>query len=102
MNPIDTALVSAHLAEYSALRAEINAFHAIEHQTLNFNIAILAALIGVLFKGLDVAKYGPLIFLLAPIPFLLLGFFFGYAQMRIVQVAAYLNRQLRCRIQKIL
>jgi hypothetical protein len=98
MNPSDTALVSIHVSEYSSLRNEINSFHAIEHQTLNFNIAILAALIGFVAKAEVITSYRSLLFLLAPVPFLLLGFFFGYAQMRIIQVAAYLNKQLRPRV----
>ena len=103
MNPSDTALVSVHVSEYSALRGEINAFHAIEHQILNFNIAILAALMGFLAKGgVDWSKYGPAVALVSPIPFLLLGFFFGYSQIRIIQVAAYLNLELRPRVQGIL
>src|SRR5258708_22527640 len=102
MNPSDTALLQVHLAEYSALRNEINAFHAIEHQTLNFNIAILAALVGFLAKAGGLSSYRPLILLLVPLPFLLLGFFFGYAQMRIIQVATYIHKQLRSKVQVVL
>jgi hypothetical protein len=95
-------LLRVHLAEYSALRSEISSFHAIEHMAISFAIAAFSAVIGLVIKtGVslellirDRASYQPHIALIA-FPFLLLGFFFGYSQIRIIQVAAYLNLVLR-------
>lgn len=94
MNPAEKELVSVHTAEYSSLRTEINAFHATESQIMNFSIALIGILIGFSTK----ATLPPLVFILAPLPFLLLGTFFGYTQIRIIQVASYLNKDLRERV----
>ncbi len=101
-------MLKVYLAEYSALRAEISSFHAIEHMAISFAIAAFSAVIGLVIKtgvsldGLIVnhASYQPHIALVA-FPFLLLGFFFGYSQIRIIQVAAYLNLRLRPQIVEV-
>ena len=98
-------LLKTHLAEYSALRSEISSFHAIEHMAISFAIAAFSAVIGLVIKtGVpldllirDHASYQLHVALIA-FPFLLLGFFFGYSQIRIIQVAAYLNLSLRPQI----
>jgi hypothetical protein len=102
---IQDNLLKTHLAEYSALRSEISSFHAIEHMAISFAIAAFSAVIGFVIKTdvsldqliRDHARYQPHIALIA-FPFLLLGFFFGYSQIRIIQVAAYLNLSLRPQI----
>jgi hypothetical protein len=101
-NWVKDNVLKTHLAEYSALRSEISSFHAIEHMAISFAIAAFSAVIGLVIKtGVslellvrDHASYQPHIALIA-FPFLLLGFFFGYSQIRIIQVAAYLNLILR-------
>ncbi len=93
MNPAEAALISIHTTEYSSLRTEINAFHATEGQIMNFSIALLGALIAFAAKG--GAVFNPLVLIFAPLPFFLLGTFFGYTQIRIIQVASYLNKDLR-------
>jgi catechol 2,3-dioxygenase-like lactoylglutathione lyase family enzyme len=102
-------LLKVQLAEYSALRAEISSFHSIEHMSISFAIAAFAAVVGLIIKtgvSLDEflrspATHKPDIALIAS-PFLFLGFFFGYSQIRIVQVAAYLNLRLRPQIVQLL
>ncbi len=100
MNPAEAALISIHTTEYSSLRTEINAFHATEGQIMNFSIALLGALIAFAAKG--GAVFNPLVLIFAPLPFFLLGTFFGYTQIRIIQVASYLNKDLRLRIISVL
>jgi hypothetical protein len=102
-------LLRVHLAEFSALRAEISSFHSIEHMSISFAIAAFSAVIGLIIKtgvSLDEllqnpSSYKPHIALVA-FPFLFLGFFFGYSQIRIIQVAAYLNLRLRPQIVQVL
>lgn len=102
-------LLKVQLAEYSALRAEISSFHSIEHMSISFAIAAFSAVIALLIKtGVTLddllqspANHKPDIALIAS-PFLFLGFFFGYSQIRIIQVAAYLNLRLRPQIVQLL
>jgi hypothetical protein len=102
-------LLKVQLAEYSALRAEISSFHSIEHMSISFAIAAFSAVIALLIKtGVTLddllqspASHKPDIALIAS-PFLFLGFFFGYSQIRIIQVAAYLNLRLRPHIVQFL
>jgi hypothetical protein len=96
LNSTDSALISVHVAEYSSLRNEINAFHAVEGQMMNFSIFLLGALIGFANKAGELSS--PWFFIFAPLPFFLLGTFFGYTQIRIIQVASYLTRDLRLRL----
>ncbi len=106
---VQNNLLQVQLAEYSALRAEISSFHSIEHMSISFAIAAFSAVIGLIIKtgvSLDEflqnpANHKPDIALIAS-PFLFLGFFFGYSQIRIVQVAAYLNLRLRPQIMQLL
>jgi catechol 2,3-dioxygenase-like lactoylglutathione lyase family enzyme len=102
---VQNNLLQVQLAEYSALRAEISSFHSIEHMAISFAIAAFSAVVGLIIKTgatLDQflqspATHKPDIALIAS-PFLFLGFFFGYSQIRIIQVAAYLNLRLRPQI----
>jgi hypothetical protein len=100
MNPTETALLSVHVTEYSALRAQINALHATEGQIMNFSIALSGAFVA--FAAKLNGTPDPLIFILAPFPFFLLGTFFGYTQIRVIQTAAYLNKDLRPRVISLL
>lgn len=96
MNSTDSALISVHAAEYSSLRSEINAFHAVEGQMMNFSIVLSVALIGFASKSDELSR--PWFFIVSPLPFFLLGTFFGYTQIRIIQVASYLTTDLRPRL----
>ncbi|WP_158794169.1 hypothetical protein [Granulicella sp. L60] len=102
------AQLTVHLAEYSALRSEITNFQSIEHQSLSFAIAAITGLIALIVTaqlGKDpIAIHAymerPEILLAGP-PFLLLGFLFAYAQIRIIQVASYLHQDLCPKIAKL-
>jgi hypothetical protein len=99
------AELTVNLAEYSALRSEIINFQSIEHQSIAFAIAAITGLIALIVTpqlGTSPAPIHtylerPEILLVAP-PFLLLGFLFAYAQIRIIQVASYLHQELCPRI----
>lgn len=95
------AQLTVHLAEYAALRSEITNFQSIEHQSLSFAIAAITGLIALIVTtqlnkppiAIHAYMERPEILLAAP-PFLLLGFLFAYAQIRIIQVASYLQQDL--------
>jgi hypothetical protein len=102
----EKAQLTVHLAEYSALRDEITSFQSIEHQSIAFSIAAITGVIGLIVdtqikSKVPIAMHNylerPEVLLAAP-PFLLLGFFFAHAQIRIVQVARYLDHDLRPKI----
>ena len=89
--------VAAQTAEFSAIRAEICAFHAVEGQVMQITIAFM----GVLAGALAVADYRPFLHVI-PIPFVALGIVFAYTQARIVQSASYIPRKLREQVISVL
>ena len=103
-------LLTAHTAEYSALRGEVCAFHNVEGQIIAIAIALISALtaflsviLGGQIKGLqfEYGKDNAFIHFI-PLPFVALGLVFAYTQVRIVQAAAYLNRTLRSHVLSLL
>jgi hypothetical protein len=89
-------IMMAHASEYSALRAEICAFHGVEGQVMSITVAFMGVLAGLIGFG----KYEPFIHLI-PIPFVALGIIFAYTQARIVQAATYLHKELRPIVEEI-
>jgi hypothetical protein len=99
---------AAHIAEYSALRSEICAFHNIEGQVMSITVVLIGALIGFITAVLGqkipdftIGADVPFIHLV-PLPFVSLGIIFAYTQVRIVQAATYLQRYLRTSVRALL
>jgi hypothetical protein len=90
-------LMTAHASEYSAIRAEICAFHTVEGQVMSITIGFMGVLAGLIGFG-DYINFIHLI----PIPFVALGIIFAYTQARIIQAATYLHKQLRPAVEAML
>ncbi|MGD0103033.1 MAG: hypothetical protein ABSC06_03230 [Rhodopila sp.] len=101
-------VLSVHIAEYTALRAEICAFHNVEGQVMSITVALIGALIGFVTAALAGQISGfkigdDVMFLhLVPLPFVALGIIFAYTQVRTVQAATYLQKCLRVQVIEVL
>jgi hypothetical protein len=101
-------VIAADIAEYTAIRAEVDAFHNVEGQVMSITVALIGALVvfitAVLSGQIQAFRIGddqPFLHLV-PLPFVALGIIFAYTQVRIVQAAAYIQKSLRGRVMHLL
>jgi hypothetical protein len=92
-----TSLVDTILAEYNALRREIDIYHDHQKQLINFAVLILAGLASTQFAPLatSVIKQRPMLLLLIPVLFVTFAHMFADRMIRILRLADYIHNCAR-------
>ena len=98
-------IIDVHIAEYNALRREIDLYHQHQKRIMQFMIVILTTLLGILGSqsSRTIASLQPLLpaFLLFPLIFTLLSLLYLDRTIRIIRIADYLHNHLRNNVEEI-
>lgn len=99
--------VSIYIAEYNALRREIDTYHRHKKEIMNFTFIVLGAMLSIvsaIILSEDANKTSSIafIFLLFPFFYLLLSLLYTDRTIRIITVADYINNYLRKEVSKVL
>jgi hypothetical protein len=99
-------LISLFIAEYNVLRNEIDLYHNQQEGIVNFVIIVFTAMFGILGasivispdKSAETIESIAFIFLLFPIIYTLLSFFYLDRKLRIIRIADYVHNNLRKKV----
>jgi hypothetical protein len=93
------------IAEYNALRGEIDVYHHHQKEITNFVFLVLTAMFSILGGGLafnpEKLSSAAFIFLLFPYVFTLLSFLYADRTIRIIRIADYLHNYLRRKVDEV-
>ena len=90
------------LREYTVLRSEIDVYHGQQKDLTHFAVLGSIALAGLSLRAKEDLYDSRLLFLLAPLLFLMLAFIYADRMIRILRVADYIHNDLRIRASMLL